>query len=314
MSLEYQLLIAVGLDLLFGDPRWLPHPVRLIGRLALGLERPCRRLIPAPRPAGVVAVLLVIAITGITVYGLMQGAAFINTDLRTIISILLLYTTIAVRDLIIHSLDVYKALTQDDLVLARQKVGFIVGRDTTTLDAEGVTRAAIESVAESLVDGVTAPLFFACLGGPIGAMVYKAINTLDSTFGYKNERYLEFGWAAARLDDLANFVPARLTGLLLPLVAFFSGLDWRRSIRIFRRDRLQHASPNSGHTEAAVAGALGIRLGGPNYYFGKLVDKPLIGDAENPIAPQHIKQTNKLLVLTATLFLGIFVLLRLAFF
>jgi adenosylcobinamide-phosphate synthase len=186
----------------------------------------------------------------------------------------------------------------------------IVGRDTANLDEAGVARAAVESVAESMVDGVTAPLFFAVLGGPLAALLYKAINTMDSMFGYKNERYLKFGWAAARLDDLANFVPARITSLMIPAAAFLLRLDSRGSLFILLRDRLKHASPNSGHTEAAVAGALGVQLGGANRYFGKMISKPAIGDAARPIAPQDILRANRLMLLSSALTLLAFLALR----
>ncbi|HSR36449.1 MAG TPA: adenosylcobinamide-phosphate synthase CbiB, partial [Desulfurivibrionaceae bacterium] len=262
MRLEYQILVALALDLLLGDPQWLPHPVRGIGWLTARFETISRALLPA-RAAGIATVLLTIMATGFAAWALLAGANAFHPALGAAVSILLLYTSFAVRDLLRHGQQVAQALAANDLPLARQRVAWLVSRDTGLLDAQGITRATVESLAENLVDGITAPLCFAFLGGPIGVLCYKAASTMDSMFGYKNERYREFGWAAARLDDLLNFVPARLTGLLIPVAAGFTGLDWRSSWRIFRRDRLNHASPNSGHSEAAVAGALGVQLGGP---------------------------------------------------
>ncbi len=309
MRLEYQLLIAIALDFLFGDPRWLPHPVQIMGRCALILEKIFRALLP-PAVAGFVTVLCTLLLTALTVLGILQGAIYIHPLLGEAVSILLLYTCLATRDLIRHSNEVYQALVADDLAEAKKRVGMIVGRDTENLDQAGVAKAAVESVAESMVDGVTAPLFFALLGGPLGAMLYKAINTMDSTFGYKNEQYAQFGWTAARLDDAANFVPARLTSLMLPAAAFFLRLDFKRSLFILFRDRLNHASPNSGHSEAAVAGALGIQLGGSNIYFGKVVEKPTIGDRVREAEPEDIPRTNGLMLLGSCLMLLILLALR----
>jgi len=306
---EYQILIAILLDQLLGDPRWLPHPVRLIGAACLGCERITRAVLP-PLAAGVCTVALVLGLTGATTWAVIAGATLIHPWLGNAVGILLLYTTIAARDLIKHSRQVYAALATSDLVEARRRVGMIVGRDTANLNGERVARAAVESVAESMVDGVTAPLFFAVLGGPMAAMLYKAINTMDSMFGYKNERYRSFGWAAARLDDLANFVPARITSLMVPAAAFLLRLDPKGSLFILLRDRLRHASPNSGHTEAAVAGALGVQLGGANLYFGQMVDKPTIGEATRPIEPRDILQANRLMLLSSALTLLAFLVLR----
>lgn len=309
INLEYQILIAILLDQLLGDPRWLPHPVRLIGAACLRAERITRALLP-PSGAGFFAVILILALTGASVWGLLAGAGLIHPWLNTAISIIILYTTIAARDLASHSKQVYAALVTGDLACARRRVGMIVGRETAALDEAGVTRATVESVAESMVDGVTAPLFFAVLGGPVAAMLYKAINTMDSMFGYKNERYLKFGWAAARLDDLANFIPARLTSLMIPAAAFLLRLNPKNSLFILLRDRRKHASPNSGHTEAAVAGALGVQLGGPNFYFGKVVEKPNIGEASRAIEPRDILRANRLMRLASVFTLLVFLMLR----
>jgi len=309
IGLEYQILIAILLDQLLGDPRWLPHPVRIIGIACLWGERLTRAILP-PLAAGICTVTLILGLTGATTWAVIAGATLIHPWLGNAVSILLLYTTIATRDLVSHSRQVYRSLAAGDLVEARRRVGMIVGRDTADLNEDGAARAAVESVAESMVDGVTAPLFFAVLGGPMAAMLYKAINTMDSMFGYKNERYLKFGWAAARLDDLANFVPARVTSLMIPAAAYLLRLDPRGSLFILLRDRLRHASPNSGHTEAAVAGALGVQLGGSNLYFGTVVDKPTIGEATRPIEPQDILRANRLMMLSSAITLLGFLVLR----
>ncbi len=300
IALEYQILIAILLDQLLGDPRWLPHPVRIIGAVCTGCERLTRAVLP-PLAAGITSVLLILALTGATTWGMIAGANLLHPWLGTAVSILVLYTTIAARDLVRHSTAVHAALRDGDLPEARKRVGMIVGRDTANLDQAGVARAAVESVAESMVDGVTAPLFFALLGGPVGAMLYKAINTMDSMFGYKNAQYRKFGWAAARLDDLANFIPARLTSLMIPAASFPLRLAPKRSLLTLLRDRFAHASPNSGHTEAAVAGALGVQLGGPSSYFGTVVEKPAIGDATRPLEPRDILRANRLMLLSSAL-------------
>lgn len=308
ISLEYQILIAILLDQLLGDPRWLPHPVRIIGAACAGCERLTRAVLP-PLAAGICSVALVLGLTAATTWAVITGANLLHPWLGSLVSILLLYTTIAPRDLVRHSTEVYLALRDKNLPEARRRVGMIVGRDTADLDEAGVARAAVESVAESMVDGVTAPLFFAVLGGPMAAMLYKAINTMDSMFGYKNARYLKFGWAAARLDDLANFIPARFTSLMIPAAAFLLRLDTKGSLCILLRDRFNHASPNSGHAEAAVAGALGVQLGGANRYFGKMVAKPSLGDPTRPIEPQDILRANRLMLLSSAITLLFFFIL-----
>jgi adenosylcobinamide-phosphate synthase len=305
VNLSHQIMAAVALDLLIGDPPWLPHPVRGIGLLAQRLEGPMRRLVPNERAAGTGTVLLVVAIPALAVWALMRSAALLHPVATDAVAVLAIYTSLAARDLARHSLAVFKALASGDLPLARTRVAQIVGRDTAQLDESGVTRAAVECVAESTVDGVTAPLFFAILGGPIGAMAYRAVNTLDSTFGYKTERYLKFGWAAARLDDVANYLPARLTAPLVGVAAALLGRHPVQAWLVLRRDGRKHESPNAGLTEAAVAGALGVQLGGLNYYEGEPLAKPTLGDPNVPLIPAHIQTANALMLLTLCLFLAI---------
>jgi adenosylcobinamide-phosphate synthase len=312
MRLECQIAIAFGLDLLLGDPRWLPHPVKLIGRLALALEPFARRAIPGARLAGILTVAAVLCATGLGTWLVVWGAGRLHPGVGDLASILLLYTCLAARDLARHSGRVLRALANGDLLEARRCVGMMVGRDTEKLEEPEVVRAAVESVAENLVDGVTAPLCFALVAGPVGAMLYKAVNTLDSTFGYKTPRWLEFGWAAARFDDLVNWLPARLTAPLVAVAAGLLGLRPLGAIRIALRDHGKHPSPNAGFAEAAVAGALGIQLGGLNSYFGRPSERPRLGDPLEPLARRHIGQANRLMLMTSGLALFLFTLLRVA--
>ncbi len=300
---QYQLLIAVGLDLALGDPRWAPHPVRIIGRLAMALENPSRRLFRHQRLAGAMLALTVIGASGTAAWAAVQGATRLHPLAGDVVSILLIAACLAARDLATHAAAVYRPLKDGDLDQARRSLAMIVGRDTERLDESGVARAAVESVAENLVDGVTAPLLFAAVFGPVGAIVYKAINTLDSTFGYKNERYARFGWAPARIDDAANYLPARLTGPFVVAAAFLLRQRALHAARILLRDRRRHVSPNAGYPEAAFAGALGVQLGGPAHYFGsdRPVDKPTIGDSSTPLRAAHIGKATALMYATAGL-------------
>lgn len=301
IPLEVQLLIAILLDTLIGDPQWWPHPVRLIGALAVFLENHARKSIDDEKIAGLLTVCLVVAITGAVTISVVSLGYLLNPMLGDAVSIFIIYTGIATRDLAKHAELVRDALGSGDLSLARERVAMICGRDTNTLDTQGVVRATVESVAENTVDGVTAPLFYGVIGGPVGVMVYKAVSTLDSTFGYRNERYELFGWASAKLDDIAAFLPSRITSLLVPCAAWILGMNSRDSLRILKRDRLKHASPNSAHSEAAFSGALGVRLGGPNYYSGVLHDKPFLGDPIVEPDPGKIAESVKLMILTTLL-------------
>ena len=299
------LLIGFCLDLLLGDPHWAPHPVRAIGALIAGLEKLLRNMLPKS-PAGeltggVALVLLTLAIpTGLTVL-LLWGCYLVSPWLALAVESLLSYQLLATKSLAAESRKVYDALKTGDLDKARYAVSMIVGRDTASLDEAGVARAAVETVAENASDGVIPPLIFLAIGGvPLG-MFYKAANTMDSMVGYKNDQYLYFGRAAAKFDDILNLIPARVAGVLMCLGGAAAGYDGKNAWRIFIRDRKNHKSPNSAHTEAAAAGALHIQLGGPNYYFGKLVDKPTIGDADHPVEPLDIVRVNRLMYATAFL-------------
>ena len=301
----FALLLGFLLDLLLGDPRWLPHPIRAIGALIAALEKALRKLFPKRQggelAGGAALVILVLALSGGFTLLVLWLCGQVGLWLRFLAETVLCYQLLATRSLKGESMKVYQALKAGDLEGARHAVSMIVGRDTQRLDEAGVARAAVETVAENASDGVIAPLIFLAIGGAPLGMAYKAVNTMDSMVGYKNDRYLWFGRCAARLDDLVNFIPARLAGLLMCLGAGFSGFDGPNALRIFRRDRKNHKSPNSAHTEAAAAGALHIQLGGPNYYFGKLVDKPAIGDADHPVEPLDIVRVNRLMYATAFL-------------
>lgn len=272
------------LDLTLGDPRALPHPVVAIGKLISFLEPRLRRAFTNQRLAGVVLLVTTVGTTYGAAALLIAAASLLAPDAGLVVSIYLAWVSLAARSLHLESSKVAYALERGDLPGARLALSYIVGRETEDLAEPDVVRGAVETVAENTGDGVIAPLCYLILGGPALALAYKAVNTLDSMVGYKNERYLHLGWASARFDDLANYVPARLTGLLMSLAAPLCALDGGNAWRIMRRDGRQHSSPNSGFPEAAAAGALGVQLGGANRYFGKLVEKPTIGDAAQPLS------------------------------
>jgi adenosylcobinamide-phosphate synthase len=297
------LLAAFLLDLIAGDPRWLPHPVKGIGLLALQTEALLRRAVLPLRLAGILAVLIVVGGSAGIAGLLVMLAAKVHPWAGMAMAVYLMYSCFAVKDLGDHAVAVEHALESGDVDLARQKVSFLVGRDTASLTPSGIALAATESVAENSVDGVTAPLFYALLLGPVGAIAYKAINTLDSTFGYKNERYLEFGWASAKLDDLANYLPARVTVLVIALAAALSNLRFFDIFQAVRQGARLHASPNSGYPECAFAGALGVTFGGGRSYGGEFHDAPLLGIRAGECTALTLRRSVRLMRLTAALFL-----------
>ena len=316
--MSHLLALALGfcLDLLLGDPHWMPHPVRWMGRLISGLEPPLRRLFPENdrgRLAGGTALtVLVVGLSGGLAWLLLRVCGRLSPWLALGAETVMCYQLLAAKSLRTESMKVYRALKEGTLEEGRRAVAMIVGRDTDRLDQAGVARAAVETVAENASDGVIAPLLFLALGGgPLG-MAYKAVNTLDSMVGYRNDRYLYFGRPSARLDDAVNFLPARLAGVLMCLGAALAGFSGREAFRIFRRDRHNHKSPNSAQTEAACAGALGIQLGGANYYFGALVEKPSIGDDTRPVEPEDIPRANRIMYAAAGLALAVCDLIPLA--
>jgi len=295
MRLEYQIAIALLLDLVCGDPRWLPHPVRLIGLLIAVLEVPARRAVPDTRLAGSLTALAVILTAALTTGAMIGIAGWIHPLLGDAVSILLLYTTLAARDLADHSGAVWRALDEGDLTEARRLVSWLVGRDTERLTEPEIVRATVESVAENSVDGIIAPLFFAALGGPVAAMAYKAASTLDSMIGYRSEQYIDFGRTAAKIDDGANWLPARISAPILTAAAAFTGQQAADAWRIARRDGRKHMSPNAGIAEAAFAGALGIRLGGRMERRGEPVDLPTLGDPILPLVRGQILAANRMM-------------------
>jgi adenosylcobinamide-phosphate synthase len=307
---EFILPLAFTLDLSFGDPRGIFHPVKGIGWLAHRTETFMRSTHLPLRLAGILAVIIVVGGSAFSAWLLITLLSHLHRVAGLALSIYLLYSSFAVRDLGDHAGAVQEALEAEDRELAREKVALMVGRDTALLDENGIALAATESVAENCVDGVTAPLFYGLLFGPVGAIAYKAINTLDSMFGYKNERYLEFGWAAAKLDDVANYLPARLSVLPIAVAALIGKLKFFDTFRaVFRGARL-HASPNSGYPESAFAGALGVTLGGERSYGGVVSQAPLLGVKPGQCTPLIIRQSIALMWMTAVLFLGAGVAIR----
>lgn len=316
------ILIAFVLDLLFGDPEWFPHPVVLMGKAISFLERQLRDIFPA-NPDGELAagrvMAIIMPVTTYVVVRILLGRLFIVSPMIAwAVNIFLCYQSLAVRSMLRESRNVYHALQTKSLDAARSAVARIVGRETARLGSVGIIRAAVETVAENFSDGVVAPLFYMLIGGAPLALAYKAVNTMDSMVGYKNDRYLNFGRAAALLDDAANFIPSRIAAFLVMGAAFISGEKseqdplshrfgsgrlvsmWerrmiaRRSYYIWKRDRRKHESPNSAQTESAMAGALGVQLAGPAVYFGKTVDKPFIGDPLRPIEESDILRANRI--------------------
>ena len=292
------------LDALFGDPAWLPHPVVFMGKAIARLEGFLRPRLPKT-PKGEVLGGAIVAFclpVGTLVFtgAVCRGAVRLHPLLGLAVQMFWCAQALAARGLVQESTNVYKELVKPDLPAARRAVSRIVGRDTAALTAEGVTKAAVETVAENASDGVIAPLFYMLLGGAPLALTYKAINTMDSMLGYKNEKYLYFGRVPAKLDDAANYLPSRLAGLLWVAAAAFTRNDAKGAWKIWRRDRRRHASPNSAQTESACAGALGVQLAGPAYYFGQYYPKLTIGDALRPIEPEDILRANRMMYVASS--------------
>jgi len=296
-------LAAYLLDLVLGDPPSFPHPVKGIGWIIKKLEGPFRAIIKNERMAGAFFSCTIIILIWFITFVVTQAAYLLNNYLGIVISIIIIYTSLSVKDLGMESLDVFKALKNGNLDEARAFLSKIVGRDTANLEEREIIRASVETVAENIVDGIVSPLFYAFLGGAALAMAYKTINTLDSMIGYKNKRYINFGWAAAKIDDIANFVPARLSVIFLTIASWINGYDAAKILSIIMRDGRKNPSPNSGIPEAAIAGALGVRLGGLNYYNSTAVQKPHIGDDINPLDKSHIKEAVKIAYITSGLFI-----------
>lgn len=305
------LLAGAMLDCLLGDPYSLPHPIRLIGRLISALEKWVRKRFENHLAAGgaVLAVLVLLASTAVPL-GLLLLCYRMNAWLGAAVESVLYYYMLAARCLRDESMKVYRAFLENDTEKARRAVSMIVGRDTKPLDKNGIIRAAVETVAENTSDGVTAPMLYMGLGGAALGFFYKAANTMDSMIGYTSEKYIQIGRFAARLDDVLNYVPSRLTALLMILSAGIMQMDMKNAWKIWRRDRRNHASPNSAQTEAVCAGALDVRLAGDAYYFGELHRKPFIGDDIREIENEDIRRANRLMYCTSALMLIICTALR----
>ena len=293
------------LDWVLGDPQFLYHPVRLIGwligRLEAVLRKICKKTEKGLLLGGLFLVAAVCGITGGAVWALLALCREVSAWLYLAVSAALCYQLLAARSLQTESMKVYERLQAEDVEGARKAVSMIVGRDTAALTEEGITKAAVETVAENTSDGVIAPLLYMMLAGGVGAYFYKAINTMDSMVGYKSEKYKNFGTCAAKLDDLVNYIPARLSAWFMVAAAAVEGHHWKDAIRIYRRDRRNHASPNSAQTEAVMAGALGVQLAGNAWYFGKLYEKPTIGDDKRKIEAEDIRRANQMLYGTAVI-------------
>lgn len=311
----YACITGFILDMIFGDPQWRFHPIRLIGHLISFWDKKLRRnqQAAAMKQAGILLVLLVTVPCFIVPTGLLMLCQMLHPLLRYIVESVMCYFLFAAKSLKKESMKVSKELEKGDVEGGRRAVSMIVGRDTQNLTKEGIIKAAVETVAENTSDGVVAPVIYTLLGGAGLGFLYKAINTMDSMIGYKNDDYLYFGRAAAKLDDVVNFLPARVSAYLMIIAAFLLGEDGKNAFKIYRRDRYRHASPNSAHTEAVCAGALRIQLAGDAWYFGKLYPKEYIGDALTDIQVSMIARANRLMYLTSILALIIFSGIRLFF-
>ena len=305
------LLVGFIIDLILGDPYTLPHPVRAIGNLISHLEKFVRKkLSDNLRFGGFFLTAAVLAITSGITFAILYTAYKINFWFGIAVESIMCYYLIAPKCLRDESTKVYRALKENDTKKAREAVSMIVGRDTGKLDNSGIIRAAVETVAENTSDGVTAPLIFAALGGAVLGFIYKAANTMDSMIGYKNEKYAEIGYFAAKLDDILNYIPSRITALIMIISSYLLNLNGKNAYKTWKRDRRKHASPNSAQTESVCAGALEIRLAGDAYYFGELHKKEYIGDNIRPVENEDIRKANKLMYCTSVIVLILSIFFR----
>ncbi|MFH1507554.1 MAG: adenosylcobinamide-phosphate synthase CbiB [Candidatus Omnitrophota bacterium] len=306
------ILISYIADFLFGDPQWFPHPVRLMGGFVSFLEKALNGSAhkAIKRFYGTAVVLILVLISGICAYALIELATKLHPVAGKIVWVFLAYTTLANKDLVVHARAVWKMLAINNIEQARKKLSLMVGRDTGKLSQDEVIQTTVETVAESTSDGIIAPLFYLFLGGPVLALMFKAVSTLDSMIGHKNERYLYFGWCVAKLDTAANFIPARITGLLIPMAALFSGKDSVQSLRIMLRDGKKQDSANSAISESAMAGALGVQLGGTCIYSGRVAEHPYLGEQRRPISVSLIKEAITISVVSSLLMLVLGILFK----
>lgn len=307
------LLGAYVLDLLLGDPQGFPHPVRFIGNLITYLEKKLLSLEKSHKyqfRMGILLTVIVVSLTYIITFGIIHLSYFLHNYFGMIVSILLGYTILATKSLDTETRKVYKKLSNATIEEARVALSYIVGRETKDLDEKEIVRGTVETIGENISDGIIAPMFYFFLGGVPLAMAYKAVNTLDSMVGYKNDKYLYFGRFSAKLDDVVNYIPARLTAIFIVAAALIRKRNYRNSIRTIIRDRKNHNSPNAGYPEAAVAGALDVQLGGVNKYFGKEVYKPTIGNPLVELNRKHIIQTIDLMYWSSAIAVVLFVILK----
>lgn len=303
MNLIISILIAFFLDMVLGDPYSFPHPVKYIGRFITFAEKQLRKIFksdPQLKFAGLLLMISTVGLSFIFTYLLVRVFHSIGTAWGIVFEGIVIYTTFSVKCLKDEAMKIYKTIQEKDIDKSRKALSYIVGRDTASLDFRSIIRAVVETVAENTVDGFLSPLFYAAIGGAPLAMAYKAVNTLDSMVGYKNEKYMDLGYFSAKTDDAANFIPARLSIIFFALGALMLGDDYRSSIKIAVRDRKNHKSPNCAYAEGAVAGALGIKLGGTNVYFGEKVYKPEIGDQKMIINENHISSTCRIMYAAST--------------
>lgn len=318
MSIAFSILIGFLLDCIFGDPRRLPHPICLIGNFISLMEKVLRRAFPKSERGELAGGAVLAAAVPAAAFGvsfmILRLCEAVSPVLKFAVETFFCYQIFAAKSLKDESMRVYRYVEAGDIENSRKYLSWIVGRDTKELSFEKIDKAVVETVAENTSDGVVAPLIFMAVGGAPLAFLYKGVNTLDSMVGYKNDRYLYFGRASAKLDDLLNFIPARLTGLAMCAGAFFTGLDWRTAFRIYRRDRKNHSSPNSAHPESACAGALNIQLGGDAYYFGRLYRKKTIGDDIRPVDSGDIKLAIRLMYAASVICLALALAARILIF
>lgn len=310
MTAIMPIIIGFVIDSFIGDPYNLPHPIRLIGRLISKLEKFIRRRFRNLYAGGVFLALTVIFISAVVPFFILYFYYRLNIIFGILIEGIFCYYLIAPKCLRNESMKVYSAIKIKDTEKARKAVSMIVGRDTQCLDESGIIKAAVETVAENTSDGVTAPIMYMSLGGAVFGFIYKAVNTMDSMIGYKNDKYINLGRFAAKLDDAFNFIPSRLTAAVMILSAYILGMNGKNAFKIWKRDRRKHASPNSAQTEAVCAGALEIRLAGDAYYFGKLHKKEYIGDDIRPIENEDIRRANRLMYCTSIIVLIVSVSIR----
>lgn len=315
MNIVISIIIGYILDLVLGDPQSNFHPIRFIGWLIAVIENCIFKIVKKPKIlSGMFLTIMVIVICYIIPFSILYLLNTINPLLKILVEGIFCYQIICTKALKNESMKVYKYLVKNDLANSRKYLSYIVGRDTKNLNKEQISTAVVETVAENTADGVVAPLLFLAIGGaPLGFM-YKAINTLDSMVGYKNDKYILFGRFSAKLDDVVNFIPAIFSAYAMLFSTIILKLNFKNALYIYKRDKYNHKSPNSAKTEAVAAGSLGIMLGGDNYYFGKLVKKPTIGDSNNVVTESHIITVNKLMYVTSFVFLVVVLLVRIGVF